>query len=107
MLYPLKGSTTSDMLQLLGTQGDKYSKLWCVDDAKAKNVGLRQLQYSPTVLVSTVPPWLLPSPSVDFSIQQELKGEAKQILAWRIVQNYLDKKFSDSALYFHPSTSLV
>ncbi len=71
-----------------------------IGDAKAETIGLHQIQYSPTVSMSSIPPWLFPLPSIDLNIQQELKDKSEQLPIWRLVQNYCDQQFSDSLFIF-------
>ncbi len=49
-----------------------------------------QLQVSPTVARSTVPPWKFIKPSVDINLHQMLKEKSKIIPQRIIVQNYMD-----------------
>ena len=67
-----------------------------IGDAKAEVIGLRQLDYSSTVIQSSIPPWLFPTPRVDLDIQQELTDMSKKLPESRIVQNYFDLHFADS-----------
>ncbi len=53
------------------------------------NAELHQLQYSPTISVSTISSWLF-----------NRNYKAKQIKTWRKVKNYLDKKKLDSVFIF-------
>ncbi len=71
-----------------------------IGDAKAETIGLHQLKYSPTVSVSSIPPWLFHLPSIDLNIQQELEDKSEQLPVWCIVQNYFDQHFSDSVFIF-------
>lgn len=71
-----------------------------IGDIKAKQVGLSDIQYSPTVPCSVIPPWLFVIPSVDFKIQQQLREKAQQGSAGTIVQNYIDQHFADKVLVF-------
>lgn len=71
-----------------------------IGDAKAEVIGLRQLDYSSTVIQSSIPPWLFPTPRVDLDIQQELKDMSKKLPESRIVQNYFDLHFADSMFIF-------
>lgn len=65
-----------------------------------RNIGLSQVQYSNTVSISSIPPWLFPLPTVDLSIQQEIKDQSKQLPVWYIVRNYIERHFQDSVFLF-------
>lgn len=41
-----------------------------VGDAKVESIGLQQLQFSHTVSISSIPPWLFPLQSIDINKQQ-------------------------------------
>ncbi|XP_050975638.1 uridine 5'-monophosphate synthase isoform X1 [Labeo rohita] len=77
-----------------------YTSFGWVGDAKARNVGLHQLQYSNTVPLSPIPPWLFPLPAVDLRIQQELKDNSNNIPIWYIVQKYFEEHFPQSQVIF-------
>ena len=77
-----------------------YASFGWIGDAKAENIGLRQLQYSPTISISSIPPWLFPLPRVDLRIQQEIKEKSEQLPIWSIVQNHFNLHYSNSVFIF-------
>ncbi len=77
-----------------------YTSFGWIGNAKARNIGLHQLQYSNTVSICSIPPWLFPLPNVDLNIQQELKDNLVQLPTWFIVQNYFKKHYPESVFLF-------
>ncbi len=68
-----------------------YTSFGWISNAKAINIGLHQLQYSNTVCISSIPPWLFPLPNVDLNIQ---------FPTWFIVQKYFKKHYPESVFLF-------
>ena len=71
-----------------------------IGDAKAKNIGLQDLQYSPTVVIPPVPPWLFPWPRVDLGVQKELKNKSKFTPVFESVQMYCEQHYPDSVFIY-------
>lgn len=71
-----------------------------IAEAKARIIGLDQLQYCKAVPIPYIPPWFFPLPKVDFNIQQELKDNNNILPTKYIVQNYLEKNYKESIFLF-------
>ena len=77
-----------------------YASFGWIGDARAGNIELRQLQYSPTISISSIPPWLFPLPSVDLRIQQEIKEKSEQLPISSIVQNNFNLHYLNLVFIF-------
>ncbi|XDV45291.1 hypothetical protein PO909_013411, partial [Leuciscus waleckii] len=87
--HPVKG-----VLEECWEHGNKNIKSlgWSVQ-REAQEAGIEDCDVSPTVILSSIPPWIFPMPIIDLQIQMKIKNE-KDILKNIIAQQYLDQTYS-------------
>ena len=72
---------------------------------RAKEIGIEKIQFSPTVPISALPPWILPDATVDLTILERKNKDREFVCNAISVQEYIDKFYGYVKIYTDGSKS--
>ena len=92
----LQGSPNNPAVSVLKDCWEYYKKSsgfgWNIEKT-AEQYGMKQFEFSPALVLSGVPPWILPSPKIDTELLNKKKEHPNDLFFAAYCENYLNSSY--------------